>query len=49
MLKLTLVLAVLMILAMGGGEVVVGAMEIGHIMQENDARLVAAYSIGLGE
>lgn len=49
MLKLTLVLAVLVILAMGGSEVVVGAMDIGHAMQENDARLVAAYSVGLGE
>lgn len=49
MLKLTLIIAVLVILAMAGGEAVVGAMDIGHAMQENDARLVAAYSVGLGE
>jgi hypothetical protein len=49
MLKLTLIIAVLVILAMAGGEVMLGAMDIGHVMQENDARLVAAYSIGLGE
>lgn len=49
MLKLTVVLAVLVLFAMAGGEVMLGAMEIGHAMQENDARLAASYSVGLGE
>lgn len=49
MLKLTLVFTLLVLLAMAGGEVMVDVMEIGFVMQENDARLVAAYSVGLGE
>lgn len=49
MLKLTLILTVLVIMAMGAGEAIVGTVEIGHVMQENDARLVASYSAGLGE
>ncbi len=49
MLRLTMVIAVVVLLAMGGGEVVTGAMGVGHAMQQNDARLAAAYGVGVGE
>lgn len=49
MLKLVMVLAVVVVMAMAGGEVSTAAIETGHAMQNNDARLVAAYGAGTGE
>lgn len=45
--KLVTMLAVVVVmLAMAGGEVATDAMQVGHAMQENDARLAAAHGIG---
>ena len=46
MLRLVVLLAVVVMLAMMGGEVSTDAMQIGYVMQNNDARLVAAYGLG---
>lgn len=39
---------IVVLLALGAGEVATSAMQVGHAMQNNDARL-AAYGVGLGE
>ncbi len=44
-----MVLAAVVVIAMGGGEVVTGSMEIGYAIQDNDVRLAVAYGIGAGE
>ena len=46
--KLVMVLAVVVLLAMAGREVSTTAVETGHAMQANDAWL-AAYGAGTGE
>jgi dipeptide/tripeptide permease len=46
MLKLVVVIAVIVILAMTAGEVVVDAVGVGYVMKENDAKLEAARSAG---
>lgn len=49
MLKLVLLLTLMVVIAIGAGEVSTDAMQVGHAMQDNDARLVASYSAGTGE
>ncbi len=44
--RFVLALVVVVVLAMGAGEVGTSAMEVGGAMQANDARLSAAYGIG---
>ncbi len=43
--RFALALVVVVVLAMFGGEVATDAAHVGHVMQENDARL-AAYGTG---
>ena len=47
--KLVTMLAVVVMLAMAGGEIATDAVQIGYAMQADDARLAAAYGIGAGE
>ncbi len=47
--KLVLLLAAVVVMAMFGGEVATDAMEVGQAAKHNDARLVAAYGTGAGE
>ena len=47
--RLAMLLVVVVVLAMGGGEVALFAQDAGYAMQANDARLTAAYGVGMGE
>ena len=46
MLQLVMVLAMVVMLALGAGEIATDAVETGYVMQNNDARLAAAYGSG---
>ncbi len=44
--RLAMLIVVMVVLAMGAGELGTSAMEVGGAMQANDARLSAAYGMG---